>query len=113
MNSHERTLNELKRILEKTMPHHGVTVYLFGSWARMQQKQSSDIDIAIDAEHPNITLSSGRNGDSPLEQLGTVPLIEIRRLDCGRFFLLDKALCPHHRSNRRHFLSCRQNWQSR
>ncbi|QTN00688.1 nucleotidyltransferase domain-containing protein [Sediminibacillus dalangtanensis] len=52
MNSHERTLNELKRVVEKTMPHHDVTVYLFGSWARMQQKQSSDIDIAIDAERP-------------------------------------------------------------
>ncbi|RBP00221.1 nucleotidyltransferase family protein [Rossellomorea aquimaris] len=48
----ERILDELKFILNKELAKENVRVYLFGSWARQEEKQSSDIDIAIESHSP-------------------------------------------------------------
>lgn len=45
---HEQILSELKNIITKTLCNEDVKVYLFGSWARNEEKQSSDIDIAVE-----------------------------------------------------------------
>ncbi|WP_203248915.1 nucleotidyltransferase family protein [Sporosarcina beigongshangi] len=42
-------LNELKNIINQTLFNEDVKVYLFGSWARNEEKQSSDIDIAVES----------------------------------------------------------------
>ncbi|WP_407272367.1 nucleotidyltransferase family protein [Radiobacillus sp. PE A8.2] len=46
----EYILNELKQIVNDTLIEDGIKVYLFGSWARNEEKHSSDIDIAIEAK---------------------------------------------------------------
>jgi uncharacterized protein len=48
----ERILKELKFILNEELAKENVRVYLFGSWARQEEKQSSDIDIAIESQSP-------------------------------------------------------------
>ena len=44
-------LNELKNIINQTLCNEDVKVYLFGSWARNEEKQSSDIDIAVESHY--------------------------------------------------------------
>jgi predicted nucleotidyltransferase len=44
----EQILSELKKIILDTLNGLDVKVYLFGSWARNEEKQSSDIDIAVE-----------------------------------------------------------------
>ncbi|MDC3412306.1 nucleotidyltransferase domain-containing protein [Aquibacillus sp. 3ASR75-11] len=46
--SREHILNQLRNILNETLFEENVRVILFGSWARKEEKQSSDIDIAIE-----------------------------------------------------------------
>ncbi|WLR51894.1 nucleotidyltransferase domain-containing protein [Bacillus tianshenii] len=41
-------LNDLKQIVIETLAEDDVNIYLFGSWARFEEKQSSDIDVAIE-----------------------------------------------------------------
>jgi predicted nucleotidyltransferase len=41
-------LQQIKEILEKQLLPPHTKVYLFGSWARNQFKQTSDIDIAVE-----------------------------------------------------------------
>ena len=48
----ERILEELQFILNEELVKENVRVYLFGSWARHEEKQSSDIDIAIESHSP-------------------------------------------------------------
>ncbi|MBM7554439.1 nucleotidyltransferase family protein [Thalassobacillus pellis] len=48
----ERILKQLKAIVLEQLATHKVRVFLFGSWARKEEKQSSDIDIAIESPHP-------------------------------------------------------------
>nr|WP_246596313.1 nucleotidyltransferase domain-containing protein [Bacillus alkalicola] len=48
----EQIINELKAIVSETLSDQSVKVYLFGSWARAEEKQSSDIDLAIEATDP-------------------------------------------------------------
>ncbi|MCJ7840133.1 nucleotidyltransferase domain-containing protein [Lederbergia sp. NSJ-179] len=43
----EQILNQLKDIVIGVLDGENVQVYLFGSWARHEEKASSDIDIAI------------------------------------------------------------------
>ncbi|WP_449355549.1 type VII toxin-antitoxin system MntA family adenylyltransferase antitoxin [Virgibacillus natechei] len=43
----EETLLQLKNILIKTLEQVPANIYLFGSWARNEEKRTSDIDIAI------------------------------------------------------------------
>ncbi|WP_138418768.1 nucleotidyltransferase family protein [Aquibacillus sediminis] len=46
----EEILKQLRDILLNELIHEKVRVYLFGSWARQEEKNSSDIDIAIEPE---------------------------------------------------------------
>jgi predicted nucleotidyltransferase len=41
-------LEELRNIVLDVLQGENVKVYLFGSWARQEEKTSSDIDIAIE-----------------------------------------------------------------
>lgn len=43
----DQTLNQLKNIVNTTLQTIPVNVYLFGSWARHEEKRTSDIDIAL------------------------------------------------------------------
>lgn len=43
----EKILLVLKKIVLDTLRDNSVDVYLFGSWARKEEKRTSDIDIAI------------------------------------------------------------------
>ncbi|CAM3115005.1 nucleotidyltransferase domain-containing protein [Filibacter tadaridae] len=45
----EQILSELRSIINTTLSDLDVKVYLFGSWARNEEKQSSDIDIAVES----------------------------------------------------------------
>jgi predicted nucleotidyltransferase len=42
-----KVLNQLKQIIDDTLMDCEINVYLFGSWARKEEKQTSDIDIAL------------------------------------------------------------------
>ncbi|MBM7570116.1 nucleotidyltransferase family protein [Aquibacillus albus] len=44
----EEILAELKHIVCDVLNEQNVRVYLFGSWARKEEKTSSDIDIAVE-----------------------------------------------------------------
>ena len=44
----ETALHTVKQLVLAELKHVNVRVYLFGSWARGEQRRSSDIDIAID-----------------------------------------------------------------
>ena len=44
----EEILEELRSIVFDVLEEENVRVYLFGSWARQEEKTSSDIDIAIE-----------------------------------------------------------------
>ncbi|MDC3418564.1 nucleotidyltransferase family protein [Aquibacillus salsiterrae] len=44
----KKVLDELKNIILDVLDEERVRIYLFGSWARHEEKQSSDIDIAIE-----------------------------------------------------------------
>lgn len=47
----EKILKQLKSILHEQLADEAARVYLFGSWAREEEKQSSDIDIAIETQY--------------------------------------------------------------
>ncbi|TCP24934.1 hypothetical protein EV207_12237 [Scopulibacillus darangshiensis] len=53
----ERILMALKGIITDTLHDTDAKVYLFGSWAREEEKQSSDIDIAVES---NSRISSSK-----------------------------------------------------
>ncbi|MBW8351121.1 nucleotidyltransferase domain-containing protein [Bacillus sp. IITD106] len=55
MDIRERVLQQLKGIINDTLKDENVRVYLFGSWARQEEKASSDIDIAIDPSKETIS----------------------------------------------------------
>jgi len=44
----ELVLNDLKDIVSTVVKGTNAKVYLFGSWARGQERRSSDIDLAIE-----------------------------------------------------------------
>ncbi|WP_416148292.1 nucleotidyltransferase family protein [Salipaludibacillus sp. HK11] len=48
----DNILSQLREIVVTQLSSEKVRVYLFGSWARQEEKQSSDIDIAIEIERP-------------------------------------------------------------
>ncbi|TGB03555.1 nucleotidyltransferase family protein [Halobacillus salinus] len=48
----EQILVQLKTILNNQLGMEEVRIYLFGSWARQEEKHSSDIDIAIESQNP-------------------------------------------------------------
>jgi predicted nucleotidyltransferase len=49
MEMRDQILFKLKKIIIESLYEVDVKVYLFGSWARNEEKQSSDIDIAVEA----------------------------------------------------------------
>ena len=55
----ERILADLKIIISDCLQGTGIKAYLFGSWARGEERRSSDIDIAIehDGYLPPLALS--------------------------------------------------------
>lgn len=48
----EQILQQLKSILNEQLTNEKARVFLFGSWARQEEKRSSDIDIAIESYSP-------------------------------------------------------------
>lgn len=40
-------LQQVQAILLRVLAKHNVTLYLFGSWARGEERQSSDIDVGV------------------------------------------------------------------
>lgn len=52
MELREKILTELKKIVLDTLNDMDVRVFLFGSWARNEEKKSSDIDIAVEVDAP-------------------------------------------------------------
>ena len=48
INRREQTLERVKDIVIGEIADANVKVYLFGSWARGEERRSSDIDIALD-----------------------------------------------------------------
>jgi predicted nucleotidyltransferase len=54
VNSHEKlnsrsfVLEQVRRIILDQLSARPAKVYLFGSWARSEEKRSSDIDVAIE-----------------------------------------------------------------
>ncbi len=51
-----KVLQQIKDLVLSSMASQDVQIYLFGSWARGEQKQSSDVDIAIEGKE-NMTSS--------------------------------------------------------
>ncbi len=47
-----RALAEVRRIVNEMLKEKGVSVYLFGSWARGEATHCSDIDLAIESSSP-------------------------------------------------------------
>ncbi len=47
-----RALEEVRRLVFQTVGDNDARVYLFGSWARGEATQLSDIDVAIDPPTP-------------------------------------------------------------
>jgi predicted nucleotidyltransferase len=45
-------LDEVRRVILRTLAGHAARLYLFGSWARGQASRVSDIDVAILADQP-------------------------------------------------------------
>ncbi|MDQ0253419.1 putative nucleotidyltransferase [Evansella vedderi] len=48
----EQILGELRKIVTDTLSDENVRIYLFGSWARKEEKHSSDIDVAVECIEP-------------------------------------------------------------
>lgn len=46
---YEEPVQRVKEVVLQHFKERDVRVYLFGSWARGEQKMSSDIDIVIDS----------------------------------------------------------------
>lgn len=49
LSQREEILNELKHIVLSSLRNVEADVYLFGSWARGEEKRTSDIDVGIQA----------------------------------------------------------------
>ena len=46
--SRQPILEQVKRVIFRQLEGNSAKVYLFGSWARAEEKRSSDIDVAIE-----------------------------------------------------------------
>lgn len=67
----EKILADLKCILAESLSKEDVNVYLFGSWARGVEKQSSDIDISVEPNRP-LSPASWIDAQDRLEE-STIP----------------------------------------
>jgi predicted nucleotidyltransferase len=81
----EQAIEELRRMVLDALGEHDAAVWLFGSCARGEARQHSDIDIAI---LPRDDLPSGFFGglDADIEE-STIPydvdLVDLRRADAA------------------------------
>jgi uncharacterized protein len=81
----EQAIEELRRMVLNALGEHDAAVWLFGSCARGEARQHSDIDIAI---LPRDDLPSGFFGelDADIEE-STIPydvdLVDLRRADAA------------------------------
>jgi len=81
----EQAIEELRRMVLDALGQHDAAVWLFGSCARGEARQHSDIDIAI---LPRDDLSPGLFGelDADIEE-STIPydvdLVDLRNADPG------------------------------
>lgn len=76
----ESIINELKQIIISELHNENVRVYLFGSWARNEEKKSSDIDIAIE-EREQLPLSKWLHLIEHVEE-STIPYkVDIMKLN--------------------------------
>lgn len=48
----EEVLDKVKHMILASLDHQAVIVYLFGSWARKEERRTSDIDVAIWYDKP-------------------------------------------------------------
>lgn len=48
----ETILQQVRDLVLNVLSNHEAAVYLFGSWARQEERQSSDIDIAVESAAP-------------------------------------------------------------
>ena len=46
----DQILLQLRQIVLETLKNIPVSIYLFGSWARNEEKQTSDIDVALHSQ---------------------------------------------------------------
>ena len=46
--SHTRILQAVRQVAQDILSDYDVDVYLFGSWAKGDERQTSDIDVAVD-----------------------------------------------------------------
>ena len=86
----ERILEQVKSIVLSSFHLMSVKVYLFGSWARKEEKKTSDIDIGVwyNNSLPNGTLMQLR---SILEE-STIPYrIDLVDLTKADLLLLEKV----------------------
>lgn len=67
----ERILEQLKSILDEQLAGEATRIYLFGSWARHEEKRSSDIDIAVESISP-ISSTKWNNVIEQIEE-STIP----------------------------------------
>lgn len=44
----DAVIHQVKRVIFRNLGGRKANVYLFGSWARMEEKRSSDIDVAVE-----------------------------------------------------------------
>ena len=76
-------LDQVKQIVLKPLEQMPVSVYLFGSWARQEEKRTSDIDVAVWSE-TILPIQTLMNIRFALEE-STVPynvdLIDLRTAD--------------------------------
>ncbi len=85
-------LEQVKRIILEHLPYKNAKIYLFGSWARSDEKRSSDIDVAIEFdredEFDSRVLMNVRHA---LEE-STVPYrVDVVHLNKADDFIVDKV----------------------
>lgn len=86
----EQILEKVRNIVLSTLDSMSVKVYLFGSWARQEEKKTSDIDVGVwyDSPLPIGVLTQLR---SLLEQ-STIPYrIELTDLTKADPFIVEKV----------------------
>ncbi|PMB02682.1 hypothetical protein CEN49_25010 [Fischerella thermalis CCMEE 5273] len=77
-------LQQVKAIAFEALKEHHITLYLFGSWARNEEKVSSDIDLAIDYSPGSLPPGTLANMRLAFEE-STIPyqvdLVDLTKVD--------------------------------
>ena len=84
---YEEPVQRVKDVVLQHFKERDVRVYLFGSWARGEQKMSSDIDIAIDSRDDisyEITLLRERLEESTIRHVDVVDMHHAGAALCRR-----------------------------